>query len=248
MHTVRSLFFGVSFYCITPLLTLLVMPGLLLPYPGVVFLKQVWLYLVLGLVRLTAGLGYETRGTENIPDGPVILAAKHQSAWDTFALGWLHAKATFVLKRELMWIPIYGWYLWRLRMIGIDRSRGLMALRQIAAQARRNFERGLPVLIFPQGTRTPPGEHLPYLPGVAAVYARSNVPVVPVALNSGLFWPRRQFMKWPGVITVAYLEPIPPGLDRKTFMKILEDRIESATTRLEVEARDRFPWLPANKT
>ncbi len=248
MHILRSLLFGVSFYGVTPLLTLLVFPGLFLPYRAVVFLKQIWLYLVLGIVRLTAGLGYETRGAENIPGEPAILAAKHQSAWDTFALGWLHPKATFILKRELMWIPIYGWYLRRLRMIGIDRSRGLSALRQIAAKTRRNLDLGHPALIFPQGTRTPPGEHRPYLAGVATMYAAAGVPVVPVALNSGLFWPRRQFMKWPGVITVEYLEPIPPGLDRRTFMKTLEERIESATARLEAEARERFPWLPQTKT
>lgn len=245
MIYVRSVVFAGAFYVLTTVLTLLLSPCLLFPYRIVFFFKQAWLRPVVWLIGAILAIRMETRGTENLPAGPVIFAAKHQSAWDTMGLGLLHADAAFVLKRELTWIPVFGWYLARTGMIPIDRSRGIAALRSMAAVARKRIAEGRPVLIFPQGTRTPPGDHRPYLAGVAALYAALDVPVVPVALNSGLFWPRRRFLKWPGTITVEYLEPIAPGLDRKTFMNTLEARIEPATTRLEAEARKRFPYLPA---
>lgn len=244
MIYLRSAIFAAAFYTLTAVLTLLFSPSLLLPFPVVYFFKQAWLRPVVWLIRSVLGIAMETRGTENLPDGPVILAAKHQSAWDTMGLSLLHADAAFVLKRELTWIPVFGWYLARMGMIPIDRSRGVSALKTMAAVAKERIAEGRSVLIFPQGTRTPPGGYRPYLAGVAALYGALDVPVVPVALNSGLFWPRRRFVKWPGTITVEYLEPIQPGLDRKTFMKTLEARIEPATTRLEVEARTRFPYLP----
>lgn len=245
MRYLRSVIFAVAFYTVTISLSVLFMPGLLLPYRAVLFLKQVWLHIVLWLIRNTIGISVETRGEENLPDGPVVLAAKHQSAWDTMGLSILHEEAAFVLKRELTWIPVWGWYLVRMGMIPIDRARGVSALKRLSEVARRRIAEGRPVLIFPQGTRTPAGASRPYLPGVSAIYTALGVPVVPVALNSGLFWPRRRFMKWPGTITVEYLEPIQPGLDRKSFMKALEARIEPATARLEAEAHERYPYLPA---
>lgn len=245
MIYLRSLIFAAAFYTLTTTMTLLFSPCLLFPYRVVLLFKQMWLRPVVWLIRGILGISMETCGNRNLPDGPFILAAKHQSAWDTLGLSLLHAEAAFVLKRELTWIPVFGWYLARMGMIPIDRSRGVSALKTMAAVAQKRIVEGRPVLIFPQGTRTPPGDRRPYLAGVAALYAALDVPVVPVALNSGLFWPRRRFVKWPGTITVEYLEPIEPGLDRKTFMKTLEARIEPATTRLEAEAHRRFPYLPA---
>ncbi len=240
----RSFLFTLAFNATTVAMSLLVVPALVLPYRLVLVSKQLWLRVVLWQIRRVIGIDFEQRGTENIPAGPVIFAAKHQSAWDTLGPSYVQPEMVFVLKRELTWIPVWGWYLIRIGMIPIDRARGITALKRVVERARRTIALGRSVLIFPQGTRTPPGAKRPYLPGVAALYAGLGVPVVPVALNSGLFWPRRKLVKWPGTITVEYLEPIAPGLDRKTFMRTLADRIESATARLEVEALDRFPWLP----
>lgn len=245
MHFVRSIVFAVAFYAVTMAMSLLFLPGLLLPYPAVMSLKQIWLSVALWLVRNVVGITVRTRGEDSLPEGPYILAPKHQSAWDTMGLSILHKEAAFVLKRELIWVPVWGWYLIRTGMIPIDRARGIAALKRVSALARERIAQGRPVLIFPQGTRTPPGAKRPYLPGVAAIYAALGVPVVPVALNSGLFWPRRRFVKWPGTITVEYLEPIQPGLERKAFMRELESRIETATARIEEEARLRYPYLPA---
>ncbi len=240
----RNLIFNLLFVFTTAALSLAAAPGLLMPYRAVVWFKQLWLHIVLALTRLVIGIDREERGRENIPDGPVVFAVKHQSAWDTLALSVEHPFCAFVLKRELIWLPIWGWYLLRLGMIPIDRSRGVASLKKITEGAGKLAGRGQSILIFPQGTRTPPGADRPYLPGVAAIYKGANVPVVPVALNSGLFWPRKLMHKQPGVITVEYLEPIEPGLDRRTFMKALEERIEPATARLEAEALGRFPYLP----
>lgn len=243
----RTVIFNILFVLTTIVLSLLAAPGLLLPYRAVVWIKQLWLHLVLGMTRHVIGIDWEERGRENIPDGPVIFAAKHQSAWDTLGLSMVHPFCAFVLKRELVWLPIWGWYLLRMGMIPIDRSKGLASMKKVTSAAARSVARGQSILIFPQGTRTPPGANRPYLPGVAAIYKGANVPVVPVALNSGLFWPRKQMDKQPGIITVEYLEPIEPGLDRRTFMHTLEERIESATARLEAEALERFPHLPPLK-
>ena len=143
-------------------------------------------------------------------------------------------------KQELSRIPLFGYEVRRADYLFIDRRGGAAALRRLVAEARQRAEAGYTVIVFPQGTRTLPGAHRPYQPGVAALYAGLDLPVVPVALNSGLFWPRRRPAQRSGVITVEFLAPIPPGRDRRLFMSELEDAIEAATTRLEDEARTRF--------
>jgi 1-acyl-sn-glycerol-3-phosphate acyltransferase len=244
MQQIRALVFSIAFTTTTVVMSLFIVPGLFLPYRFVLFYKQVWLRVVLWQIRVVIGIDYEERGRENIPAGPVIFAVKHQSAWDTLGPSYLHPEMVFVLKQELTWVPVWGWYLIRMGMIPIDRSRGIAALKQLVIRARKTVASGRSVLIFPQGTRTPAGVERPYLPGVAALYTGLDVPVIPVALNSGLFWPRRKLGKWPGTIVLQYLEPIEPGLDRRAFMRILAERIEPATARLEAEALEKFPWLP----
>ena len=244
MRHLRSLLFSVAFTATTVIMSLFIIPGLIMPYRFVLSYKQLWLRVVLWQIRVVIGIDFEERGKENLPVGPVVFAAKHQSAWDTLGPSYVHPQMVFVLKRELTWVPIWGWYLIRMGMIPVDRAKGISALKNMAARARQAIARGRSVLVFPQGTRTPPGTVRPYLPGVAAIYANLDVPVVPVALNSGLFWPRRKLVKWPGTITLEYLEPIAPGLDKRTFMATLQDRIEPATAKLEAEALKRFPWLP----
>ncbi len=244
MLFVRTLVFNALFLFATVTFSIAASPGLLMPFKTVVWLKQHWLRVTLWLTRHVIGIGWEERGRENIPEGPVVFAAKHQSAWDTLGLSFIHPHCAFVLKRELIWLPFWGWYLLRMGMIPINRSKGIASLKKITKAAGNMVAKGRSILIFPQGTRTPPGAKRPYLSGVAAIYKGANVPVVPVAINSGLFWPRQLMGKHPGIITVEYLEPIEPGLDRKTFIKLLAERTEPATARLEAEALERFPYLP----
>jgi 1-acyl-sn-glycerol-3-phosphate acyltransferase len=194
----------------------------------------------IAIVRSVAGIGYEVRGSQFLPEGPAILASKHQSAWDTLIFNVLALDCAYVVKRELLLIPFFGWALWRLGMIGVDRDGGARALKDLVSKAQRRLGEGRSIVIFPQGTRTPPGADRPYLVGVAAIYRQCGTPVVPVALNSGLFWPRRKLLKVSGSITVEFLPPIEPGLDRDTFMETLRERIEAASDLLEADARARL--------
>jgi 1-acyl-sn-glycerol-3-phosphate acyltransferase len=181
-----------------------------------------------------AGLRYRVRGQRLT--SPAIYASKHQSAWDTMVFQILVLDAAFVLKRELLWLPLFGLYVWRGRHVAIDRAAGGQALRRMLKDGDRAQAEGRSIVIFPEGTRTAPGADAPYFPGVAALYKRLGIPVVPVALNSGLFWGRRSFIKRPGTITLEFLEPIPPGLDRATFEATLRERIEAGSKRLLAEA------------
>jgi 1-acyl-sn-glycerol-3-phosphate acyltransferase len=233
MLAVRSLAFNLLFFAWLIVLGLPCLPLLLLPRRQVWTVVKLWTRGVLWLLRHIVGLDFAVRG-ERPPDGrPVIVAAKHQSAWDTLVFLVLFDDPAYVLKRELLMIPIYGWFTWRLGMIGIDRGAGTSALKRLVTDARPKFAAGRPVVIFPQGTRTAPGSRRPYLPGAYMLYADSKLPVVPVALNSGLFWGRRSFLKRPGRIIVEFLPALPEGLDRRAFTAELERRIETATSALE---------------
>ncbi|MEX0758775.1 MAG: lysophospholipid acyltransferase family protein, partial [Tistlia sp.] len=171
-------------------------------------------------------------------EGGLLIASKHQSAWDTLVFPLLVRDPAYVLKRELLLVPFFGWIMWRLRMIAVDRKGGAAALRRMLAAARRIVGRERrPLVIYPEGTRTAPGDSRPYHPGVAALYGELGVPVVPVALNSGLYWPRQSFLRRPGRIVLEFLEPIPPGLPRRQFLAELEARIEPASRRLLAEGR-----------
>jgi 1-acyl-sn-glycerol-3-phosphate acyltransferase len=209
---------------------------LLLPPSAILSVSRLWMGGLQFLLRHLVGLDYEVRGRSNMPTGPAIFAFKHQSAWETVVIHLLLPKAAIALKRELMQIPLFGWCLRRTGMIGINRAGRTRALRSLIDGARAAIARGVPVIIFPEGSRTPPGGHVPYHPGVAALYLQLDRPVVPVALNSGLFWARRSFVKRPGRVVVEFLEPIEPGLERKAFMAELRHRLEGATDRLIEEA------------
>jgi 1-acyl-sn-glycerol-3-phosphate acyltransferase len=233
MLAVRSLAFNLLFFAWLVVLGLPCLPVLLLPRRQVWTVVKLWTRGVLWLLRHVVGLGYEVRGERPADGRPVIVAAKHQSAWDTLIFLVLFDDPAYVLKRELLKIPIYGWFTWRLGMIGIDRGAGTSALKRLVADARPKFAAGRPVVIFPQGTRTAPGSRRPYLPGAYMLHADAKLPVVPVALNSGLFWGRRSFVKRPGRIIVEFLAALPQGLDRRAFTAELERRIETATAALE---------------
>ena len=232
----RSLLFNVTLttWCVV----VVGMLWALLPFPRrtIRAATRLWMRSVHWLLETTVGLVHEVRGLENLPPGPVIFASKHQSAWDTTIFYCLVENPAYVLKKELLAIPLYGWYLQRTKMISIDRGAGPAALRNMLRQASAALDMGRSVVIFPEGTRVAPGERLPYHPGVAALYFRTEAAVVPVAVNSGMFWGRRSFLKRPGTIVLEMLPPMPRGLDRRTFMAELERRIEEATARLVAEA------------
>ncbi|GBE42520.1 MAG TPA: 1-acyl-sn-glycerol-3-phosphate acyltransferase [Rhizobiales bacterium] len=188
------------------------------------------------LLEKIAGTRLEVRGHENLPRGAVLVASKHQSAWDTFALVPLLRDPAIVMKRELMWIPLYGWFSAKFGMIFVRRSAGPAALRRMARDAAMRAGEGREIVIFPEGTRREPGADPAYRPGVHYLYAQLGLPCCPVALNSGLYWPRRSLARYPGTIIVEFLKPIPPGLPRKVFAKKLQSAIETASDALIKEA------------
>jgi 1-acyl-sn-glycerol-3-phosphate acyltransferase len=219
------------------------LPVLLASRHGTLALARLWARSSIWLLDKICHVRVEFRGLENIPKGAYIIAAKHQSVWETFALT-LHAPDfSFVLKRELTWIPFFGWYLYRGEQIAIDRASGRAALNQVVRRARKTFAEGRQLFIFPEGTRRPVGAPPEYKFGVSFLYSETNVPCLPVALNSGLFWPRRTFVRRPGKIVVRYLPPIAPGLPRPEFLARLQSDIETASNALLTEALAADPGL-----
>ena len=214
---------------------------LLAPRRAAMRFGRFWSKGVLWLLRAIVGLDHRIVGLDRVPAGPCIIAMKHQSAWDAIALPVVLDDPAPVVKRELLRLPIYGWYMARAGAIAIDRTAGGAALRSMLAAARRAAAEERPIVIYPQGTRVAPGKSAAYQPGVYALYHALSLPVVPAAVNSGLFWGRRSFLKRAGHITLEFLEPIPPGWRRDRLMAELEHRIETATTELERAAGDRDP-------
>jgi 1-acyl-sn-glycerol-3-phosphate acyltransferase len=238
MSWLRALLFNIAFFTVTALLGVAGLPFLLMPRRWVMRFGRCWARCVLALLKAIVGLDGEIRGLDHLPVGPSIVAMKHQSAWDTLILPVVLGDPAVVLKRELLLVPFYGWYAARAGSIAIDRRGGAGALRHMVAAAGGAAAAGRKVVIFPEGTRTAPGQRLLYQPGVAALYQALRLPVVPAAVNSGLYWGRRSFAKRPGRIILAFLDPIPPGLPRREMMAVLETRIETATAALEREAAD----------
>ncbi|MBM3649400.1 MAG: 1-acyl-sn-glycerol-3-phosphate acyltransferase [Alphaproteobacteria bacterium] len=232
----RSLLFNVGWYVGTAIIAIAGLPILLLPRHANIAWADFWIDFCLWWLKVSCGVTHRVRGLENRPAGPVILACKHQSSWETLAFHRLFPNAATVLKRELIFIPVVGWAMARAGNIAVERGDGATALRSLLRQAKAVVADGRSVLIYPEGTRTPVGSSLPYHAGTAALYRQLGVPVVPVALNSGLFWGRRKFVKWPGLIEVEVLPAIPPGLSREAFMTTLRERIEQATARLVEQA------------
>ena len=207
-----------------------------MPYWGIVAIAKAWGRTNLVLLRVLAGIRADFRGLEKLPPGGFIAAAKHQSAWDTFALLWMFRDPTFILKRELQWIPLFGWFTIKGRMIPVDRGAGSQALVAMNERAYAELAHGRQIVIFPEGTRRPVGAEPKYKYGIAYLYEAGEVPCVPIALNSGLFWPRRTFLRFPGTVIVEVLDPIPPGLPKDEFFARLQQVMETATARLIVEA------------
>lgn len=188
-------------------------------------------------LKAICGTRYEVRAREKLPKGACLVAAKHQSAWDTFALIPVFRDPAMVMKAELGLIPLYGWFSHKFRHIFVRRGRGPAALRAMVNDARDRAARGREIVIFPEGTRRPPGAEPDYKPGFVALYEGLNLPCVPLALNSGLFWPRRSIKRYPGTIVIEILDPVPPGLPRAEARALSQERIETACARLIAEAR-----------
>jgi 1-acyl-sn-glycerol-3-phosphate acyltransferase len=234
---IRSVVFNVLFYLVLAAYLMVAMPTLLLPRWGIIRLAQHWGRVNLHLLRIVCGITVDWRGLEKIPAGAFLVAAKHQSVWETFALLTLFRDPTYILKRELLWLPLFGWAAWRAGMIPVDRGGGKPALAAMAAHVRDALAAGKQIIIFPEGTRRPAGAEPKYKYGIAHLYGEGIAACVPIALNSGLFWPRRQFLRYPGTITVEILDPIAPGLPIDEFFERLQRDLEAATARLIAQGR-----------
>ncbi|MEM8664038.1 MAG: lysophospholipid acyltransferase family protein [Pseudomonadota bacterium] len=233
---VRSAVYSVvatTYFIITTTLCAWVM---VLPADRMRFLLNWWAQGDVWLLRIICGQRVVVRGRENMPTGAALVASKHQAAWETLALIPILPRGAIILKKELLKIPIYGWYARYYGMIPVDRSGGPAALKQLAADAKAAIDDGFQIIIFPEGTRQLVGAPPDYKPGAIFLYERLKVPMVPVALNSGLLWPRRRFVRYPGTITVSFLPAIPPGLKRGEAKERLQTAIERETDRLVAQA------------
>jgi 1-acyl-sn-glycerol-3-phosphate acyltransferase len=236
MNGLRSAVFFLWFAVMSVAIHIVFLPALFLPRRAAVTAARCWCAGILWGLRNIARLDYEVRG--EIPRTPTLIASKHMTMWDTVALFYELGDPVFVLKRELMNVPLYGWYARRVGMIAINRQAGGRAVREMSKAARRALSSGLSVIIFPEGTRKKVGAPADYKPGIAALYQRLDRPCTPVALNSGIFWTGPAgFLKKRGRIVLQFLPPIAPGLKRHDFMHALETGIEQVTSDLVREGR-----------
>lgn len=233
MTALRSLLFVGLFYLWSVLVAvgcaIIVLPA---PRSWTTEMMRGWANGIIWLLRVVCDIKVEVRGRENMPTGAALLAPKHQCMFDVFAQFALMPDACFVMKKELMWIPFFSWYAMRAKMIVVDRAGHSAALRKLVKDSQERFAENRQVMIAPEGTRTAPGAPPDYKPGIAALYREIDVPVHPVATNAGVHWPKHGFMRKPGTIVFEYCEPIQPGLKRAEFMRLLQDRLESASTAL----------------
>lgn len=236
---VGSFLFLVAGYLVTFVMAIFYIPLLLAPKSIVHKCVRFWVRILHYLQRLFLKIHYRIIADQPIPDG-CIIACKHQSAWETLFFPVLSPGSAIVAKKTLSYFPITGQLMKRSGAIMLDRSKPAQSIRQLISKGKEALAQGQNIFIFPEGTRSDAGAKGVYHPGISALYSSLKVPVVPVALNSGWFWPRRKFCKYPGTITVRVLEPIQPGLDKKTFMQELENRIESACVTLNEDAKKQL--------
>ncbi|MBO0332907.1 1-acyl-sn-glycerol-3-phosphate acyltransferase [Sneathiella sp. CAU 1612] len=240
MTQLRSLAFFICFFAWSTVMNLAFLPFLPFDRKWIVLGQRIWSRGIVVLLRSICNLRLEIRGEEYLPSGAAIVAAKHQSAFETMIFHLITDDPAIILKKELLSIPVYGWYCRKTKMIAVDRKGHAAALKSMLAQAQHAMDDQRPIIIFPEGTRSPLDEDLPFQPGIAALYTKLQQPVVPVALNTGLFWPRRSFFCRPGVMVIEFLPPIEAGMDRKVFMKELKSRIETKTEALVAEGRTKY--------
>lgn len=245
MRFVRASLFNVYFFGLTVLEALILWPFAFTGRGPARLVARLWCWQARLGLKAIVGMDLRIAGREHLPDGPCILVVKHQSAFETVMLHTLMDNPAFVLKRELTAIPVFGWYLGALGQVAVDRGAGVRALKEMVSQVGARLKEGRRIVIFPEGTRTPPGADRPYHPGIYALYkAYPDVPMIPVALNSGVFWGRRSYLKTAGTVTIRYLPPLEKDQDRKTFMAGIKRTIDAASDRLVAEARDDVTGRP----
>lgn len=239
----RSILFTAAFYLTTFVQMIIYAPFyFLMPRKKAWIVPKTWARVTLFLQKYIAGTDYEVEGRENLPKGAYIIAPKHQSAWETFGLVPQLDDPSLIMKRELTWIPIFGWYMAKTQIIPIDRGSPLKAMKTVLNGAKEKAAQGRQILIFPEGTRRQPGAEPDYKPGIMAIYNELGLQVVPIAHNAGLYWPRGNFRRYPGKIRVRILPPIEAGLNKKEFMARLVQLTETACDELLLAAaRDHNP-------
>ncbi|HUO55250.1 MAG TPA: lysophospholipid acyltransferase family protein [Rhodoblastus sp.] len=246
MILLRSVLFNLAFYLCTTILAIGGLPTMFFGRKAILKLARLWAGTTLWLLEKICGMKAEFRGLDNLRREGCIIAAKHQSAWETIALVTQVEDFAYILKRELTFIPLFGQYLTRSNQIAINRASRSAALRDLMAQASKAIREGRAIFIFPEGTRRPAGAPALYKSGVSHLYAATGAPCVPVALNSGLFWPRRSMLRRPGTVLVEFLPAIPAGLPTAEFARVLQERIEAASNRLIAESLACAPELAVN--
>ena len=249
MIILRSILFNTLFYASLILQMILLSPYYFLaPRKKAFVIPKNWARSNHWLMEKVVGTTFTVEGLENIPEGGYILAPKHQSLWDTYALlPWLD-DPVYILKRELMWIPIFGWYVARQKMIPVDRGARGKVMVKVMERAKEEMAAGRQLIIYPEGTRRPAGAEPAYKYGIARIYRDLDVPVVPVAMHPGLFWPRRKFLRFPGHFKVRILPPIEPGLDPDVFYETLVEKLEKASDELLIETVRDNPKVPLPPT
>ncbi|MEJ6785094.1 lysophospholipid acyltransferase family protein [Aminobacter sp. Piv2-1] len=237
MLQIRSLAFNLVFYVSLVVQMILWTPYYFLsPRHRAWFVPKFWARSSLWLQEKIAGTKSEITGMENLPEGSFILAPKHQSFWDAIAFFPYLRDPLYILKRELMWIPFFGWYIKKMNMIPVNRGKRSAALKAVVVATRKEMQNDRQLIIYPEGTRRAPGDEPAYKWGIAELYSALNLPVVPVAHVAGLYWPRRKFLRHPGTIKARFLEPIPAGLDKEEFMRRLIAETEAACDEFLIDA------------
>ena len=249
MITVRSILFNAAFY-LNLIIRMIVLSPIyfLMPRKAGYAIPKAWATSSVWLMEKIVGTTFEIEGLENIPKGGYIFAPKHQSFWDTFALLPYLDDPVYILKRELLWIPLFGWYAKKQQMIPVNRGARGKVMVEVLRRTREVLAAGRQLIIYPEGTRRPPGAEPVYKYGIARMYRDLDVPVVPVAMHPGLFWPRRDFHRYPGHFKVRILPPIQPGMDPDAFFAHLIKVTEAASDELLLETVARNPDLPLPQT
>jgi 1-acyl-sn-glycerol-3-phosphate acyltransferase len=249
MIAIRSVLFNTLFYISLIIQMIIFTPVyFLLPRKKAFFVPKFWARSNLWLMKVVCGTTFEIEGLENLPQGSFIFAPKHQSFWDTFAFLPNLDDPIYILKRELLWIPVFGWYVAKQRMVPVDRSARGRAMAGVMQLTRERMKSGRQLIIYPEGTRRPPGAEPVYKFGIARLYRDLDLPVVPVVQHAGLFWPRRKFMRYPGHFKVRILPPIEKGMEPDAFFERLVSVMETASDQLLIDTAASNPDLPLPPT
>jgi len=233
MQVIRSLLFSITMILATALVSIFLILSVPAPFIVRSRIGRVYASFMVGVAKTLCGIKYQVRGIENIPESTAIIFSKHQSTWETYALQLFFPAQTWILKRELMWVPLFGWGMAVLKPIAIDRSSGRKAIKQIIENGKKRLDEGIWITFFPEGTRVAPGQYKRWGVGGAILAENSGYPVVPVAHNAGEYWGRRKFLKKPGTIQVVIGPPLnPQGLKASEINQQLEQWMNAAMSEI----------------